>query len=130
MTRKDKGKVVVEGVAGDKYLAAIISGQDPKSFKEAMKHEGWKKSMQEEIRALEDNETWTLEELPPRKRALGSQRVLRTKFLSYGDVERLKSRLVVFGNHQMEDIDYNETFAPVAKMTTIRAFLAIAASKS
>ncbi|XP_021714729.1 uncharacterized protein LOC110682706 [Chenopodium quinoa] len=55
------------------FLAAIISGNDPKSYKEAMRHDGWRTSMQEEIRALEDNGTWILEELPPGKRALGSQ---------------------------------------------------------
>ena len=47
-----------------------------------------------------------------------------------GEVERLKSRLVVLGNHQHAGIDYNETFAPVAKMTTVRTFLAIATSKN
>ncbi|KAH7541938.1 hypothetical protein FEM48_Zijuj02G0020400 [Ziziphus jujuba var. spinosa] len=51
-----------------KFLAAIISSNDPKSFKEAMKDVGWQKSMQEEIRALEENGTWTL---PKGKRALG-----------------------------------------------------------
>ena len=44
--------------------------------------------MKEEIQALEDNGTWTLEPLPPGKRALGSQWVYRTKFKSNGDVER------------------------------------------
>ncbi|RVX07381.1 Retrovirus-related Pol polyprotein from transposon RE2 [Vitis vinifera] len=113
-----------------KFLAAIISSNDPKSFKEAMKDVGWQKSMDEEIWALEENGTWTLEPLPKGKRALGSQWVYRTKYFSNGDIERLKSRLVVLGNHQEAGIDYHETFSPVAKMTTVRAFLAIAASKN
>ncbi|RVW83067.1 Retrovirus-related Pol polyprotein from transposon RE2 [Vitis vinifera] len=78
----------------------------------------------------EENGTWTLEPLPKGKRALGSQWVYRTKYFSNGDIERLKSRLVVLGNHQEAGIDYHETFSPVAKMTTVRAFLAIAASKN
>ncbi|KAJ4718835.1 Retrovirus-related Pol polyprotein from transposon TNT 1-94 [Melia azedarach] len=94
------------------FLAAITSGQEPRSFKEAMKDVGWKESMQEEIQALEDNGTWTLEVLPLAKRALGSQWVYRIKYFSSGDIERLKSRLVIFGNHQEAGIDYTETFAP------------------
>ncbi|WKA05457.1 hypothetical protein VitviT2T_023423 [Vitis vinifera] len=113
-----------------KFLAAIISSNDPKSFKEVMKDVGWQKSMHEEIRALEENGTWTLEPLPKGKRALGSQWVYRTKYFSNDDIERLKSRLVVLGNHQEAGIDYHETFSPVAKMTTVRAFLAIATSKN
>ena len=105
-----------------KFVAAIVGNNDPKSFKEAMRYEGWRQSMKEEIRALENNGTWTLELLPPGKKALGSQWVYRTKFLSNGDIERLKSRLVVLGNHQQAGIDYTETFAPVAKMTTFRIF--------
>ena len=86
--------------------------------------------MQNEIRALENNDTWTMEDLPSGKKALGSQWVYRIKYKSDGSIERLKSRLVVLGNHQQEGIDYNETFAPVAKMVTVRAFLAIVASKN
>ena len=60
-----------------KFVAAVVSTTEPKSFKEAMRSDGWKASMQAEIQALEDNGTWTLEELPPGKRALGSQWVYR-----------------------------------------------------
>ena len=50
--------------------------------------------------------------------------------MSNGEVERLKSKLVVLGNHQQAGIDYTETFAPVAKITIVQTFLAIAASKN
>lgn len=83
--------------------------------------------MQSEIRALEDNHTWSLVDLPPGKKVLGSRWVYKIKHNSDGSIERLKARLVVFGNHQVEGIDYSETFAPVAKMPTVRVFLAVAA---
>ncbi|XP_062118484.1 uncharacterized mitochondrial protein AtMg00810-like [Humulus lupulus] len=68
--------------------------------------------------------------LPPRKKALGSKWVYKIKYHSDGTIERLKARLVVFGNHQIEGIDYTETFAPVAKMVTVRTFLSTATSKN
>lgn len=113
-----------------KFLAAVTAGCELRSFKEAMTDEGWRQAMQTEIRALEDNGTWIMEKLPPGKRALGSQWVYKIKYNSDGSVERLKARLVALGNHQRSGIDYNETFTPVAKMVTVRAFLAIAASKN
>ena len=81
------------------FIAAILSGKEPRSFKEVMRDAGWRKSMQDEIRALENNGTWTMEDLPLGKKALGSQWVYRIKYKSDGSVERLKSRLVVLGNH-------------------------------
>ena len=78
---------------------------------------------------MEDDDTCTLEELPPSKRALGSRWVYGTKYLLDGYMERLKSRLVALRNHQEVGVDYNETFSLIAKMTTVRAFFAIVASK-
>lgn len=113
------------------FLQLLLhAGREPQSFKEAIHDAGWRSAMQKEISALEDNGTWAMEYLPPGKRALGSRWVYKIQSNSDGSIERLKARLVVFGNRQVAGLDYNETFAPVAKMVTVRAFLAIAASKN
>ncbi|GAA0186721.1 transmembrane signal receptor [Lithospermum erythrorhizon] len=98
------------------FLAAITTYVEPKSFKEAMCDSRWRAAMQTEIQALENNSTWTLASLPPGKKALGSRWIYKVKHRSEGTVERFKARLVVFGNHQVEGIDYSDTFAPVVKM--------------
>lgn len=112
------------------FLVAVTAGTEPQSFKEAMKDPGWRVAMQKEIRALEENWTWSMETLPSGKHALGSRWVYKVKYNSDGSIERLKARLVVFDNHQVAGIDYTDTFAPVAKMVTVRAFLAVAAAKN
>lgn len=82
-----------------KYIAAVSAGKTPKTFREAVKHEGWRKAMAEEIRELEDQGTWVLQELPPRKKALGSQWIYTEKRDEDEKLERLKARLVKFENH-------------------------------
>lgn len=109
------------------YLIALATNIEPRSFKEAMKHKVWRDSMKSEIEALERQHTWDLQELPPTKKALGTKWVHTIKFHADGTIERHKSRLVVLGNNQKEGLDYTETFSPVAKMTTVRIFLDVAA---
>ncbi|XP_074306643.1 uncharacterized protein LOC141641898 [Silene latifolia] len=109
------------------FIAAITSGVEPSSFKEAIRDANWCTAMKNEIDALERNGTWELTDLPSGKKALGCRWVYKIKYNSDGTIERLKARLVVFGNHQVEGIDYSETFAPVVKMVTVRTFLAVAA---
>ncbi|XP_074339824.1 putative mitochondrial protein AtMg00820 [Apium graveolens] len=83
--------------------------------------------MNVELNALEANGTWDIVTLPSNKQAIGSKWVYKTKYNLDGSIERYKSRLVILGYKQVHGIDFTETFAPVAKLTTIRALLAVAA---
>ena len=109
------------------YLVVLTTVIEPRSFKEAMTYEEWKEAMKSEVTSLEDNHRWDLTHLPPDKKCIGSQWVFRVKLKADGTLECYKARLVALGNHQDEGLDYKETFAPVAKLTTMRLLLDIAA---
>lgn len=102
-----------------RFLAAITAGTEPTRFSDAIYDPRWRKAMKEEIDALENNGTWTLEYLLLGKKVIGCKWVYKIKYNSDGTIERFKARLVILGNNQVARIDYNETFAPVAKMVTV-----------
>ncbi|GKD03131.1 putative ribonuclease H-like domain-containing protein, partial [Tanacetum coccineum] len=82
--------------------------------------------MQEELLQFKLLNVWTLVDLPYGKKAIGTKWVFRNKKDQRGIVVRNKARLVVQGLEQEEGIDYDEVFAPVARMKAIRLFLAYA----
>jgi hypothetical protein len=79
--------------------------------------------MLEELRALEKNKTWDLVKLPPGKKAMSCKWVFTVKQNPEGKVERYKARLVARGYSQTYGIDYDETFAPVSKMSMVRTLI-------
>ena len=83
--------------------------------------------MAAELTVLEQNHTWFIVSLPPNKKAVGCKWVFRIKYKADGSIERYKARLVAKGYTQQQGLNYIETFSPVAKMVTVKLFLALAA---
>ena len=102
----------------------------PSCYKRVMKHTCWQNTMQAELQLLEENYTWDIVPCPPTIKPIGSKWVFFVKLHFDGSLECYKARLVALGNKQEYGVDYEETFSPVAKMTTVRTILTIAASQS
>ena len=114
-------------------MGCVSSESEPANLKEALssdKAQEWWEATIEEYNALEKNNTWELALLPPGRKAIGNKWLYKLKRGADGKVYRYKARLVAKGCSQTEGIDYNETFAPTVKFTTIRTLLAVAVSKS
>ena len=111
----------------DIILYCLFGDCEPISFQEAIANKKWKDAMDEEIRAIEKNDTWELTKLPKGHKPIGVKWIYKTKRKANGDVERHKARLVVKGYSQRHGIDYDEVFAPVVRLETIRLIIALAA---
>lgn len=104
---------------------AMIGGEIKNiDIKEALRDAKWQQALQEEYDSLINMETWTLVEAPKDARVMSCRWVLREK-----QDGRLKARLVVRGFEQIEGVDYDTTFSPVARHASIRLLLSLAASK-
>ncbi|KAA0050767.1 retrotransposon protein [Cucumis melo var. makuwa] len=100
-------------------LLVVLLGTDPL----------WQKAMNDELQALEKTHTWDYVDLPPGKRPISCKWIYKIKTHYDATIERYKARLVAKGYSQEYGIDYEETFAPVARMTSVRSLLAVVAAK-
>ncbi|GJU96775.1 putative ribonuclease H-like domain-containing protein [Tanacetum coccineum] len=116
---------------GDMCIYALtVSTVEPKNVKEAMTDPAWIESMQEELLQFKRLDVWVLVPLPDNIKPLTLKWLFKNKHDEENTVIRNKTRLVVRGYRQEEGIDFEESFAPVARMEAIRIFLAYAAHKS
>lgn len=101
----------------------------PKTAKEALNgqhSDEWRKALVTECDALIKNGTWEEVDRPRHRKTIGSRWVLSTKYNADGILEKYKARLVAKGFSQRPGLDFNETFSPVARATSIRMIMALA----
>lgn len=123
--------MALENLKYKESLCAAVAhgmGLDPATYREAMARPDaarWREATDAEIASLLRNKTWTLVKLPAGKRALACKWVFKRKFNSDGTLERYKARLVVIGCQQIKFIDFDDVFAPVVRLESLRVLLAI-----
>ncbi|GJV80773.1 putative ribonuclease H-like domain-containing protein [Tanacetum coccineum] len=101
-------------------FACFLSQEEPKTISQALKDESWVEAMQEELLQFKLQQVWILVDLPFGKKAIGTKWVFRNKRDERSIVVKNKARLVAQGHRQEEGIDYDEVFAPVARIEAIR----------
>ena len=102
----------------------FVSLIEPKNINEAIIDEHWIIAMQEELNQFERNKVWKLVDKPNNYPVIETKWVFRNKLDEHGIIIRNKARLVAKGYNQEEGIDYEETYAPVARLEAIRMLLA------
>jgi hypothetical protein len=103
--------------------------EDPKTYKEAMASRDvafWREAINDEMDSILSNNTWVLVDLPHGSKPIGCKWVFRKKYNTDGSLQTFKGRLVAKGFKQKEGIDYFDTYAPVARITSIRVLMALA----
>ncbi|KAG7556870.1 Retrotransposon gag domain [Arabidopsis suecica] len=108
------------------FLGQIDQHWIPQTYEEAIQHQVWRDAIAAERQAMEHNHTWEEGELPRGKKAVTSKWVFTIKYKSNGDIECYKARPVARGFTQTYGEDYLDTFAPVAKLHTVRVVLSLA----
>ena len=111
------------------YLTVM---NEPECYQEAVNSEDrlqWIKAMNSEMDSLANNQTWELADLPADAKAIPCKWVYRLKTNPDGSIDKYKARLVAKGFNQRKGLDYSQTFSPVARLSTIRSILSVAASE-
>ncbi|GJS78485.1 retrovirus-related pol polyprotein from transposon TNT 1-94 [Tanacetum coccineum] len=123
------GPSTVRSYGGNRYTLVIVDDYSrmynkPKNVNEALTDESWIVAMQEELNQFIANDVWELVPQPRNMTIIGTKWVFRNKLDENGIVSRNKARLVAQGYNQQEGIDYDETYAHVARLDSIRIQIA------
>ncbi|GKD40493.1 zinc finger, CCHC-type containing protein [Tanacetum coccineum] len=114
---------------GSQYSYCYSIEEDPRTYDEAMQSRDaafWKEAIDDEIGFIMENNTWVLSDLPPGCKPLCFKWIFKRKMKVDGTIDKFKARLVIQGFRQREGINYFDTYAPVARITTIRLLLDLA----
>ncbi|GJU89678.1 zinc finger, CCHC-type containing protein [Tanacetum coccineum] len=115
---------------GSQYSYCFSIDEDPRTYNEAMQsHDAafWKEAIDDGIGSIMENYTWVLSNLPHGCKPLGCKWIFKREMKVDGTIDKFKAGLVIQGFRQKEGIDYFDTYAPVARITTIRLLLALVA---
>jgi hypothetical protein len=114
---------------GNEFLTYLVDN-DPVTYTEAVSSSDslfWKEAIKVEIDSLLQNKTWEIADLPPGAKPIGCKWIFKRKYLPNGSsIDKYKARLVAKGFTQKENVDYFDTFSPVARITSIRVLIALA----
>ncbi|GMH14050.1 hypothetical protein Nepgr_015891 [Nepenthes gracilis] len=129
--RSSRNRRPSDRLSSSEYVMLTDAGE-PEDYEEAINGEGkekWLEAMKDEMSSLHENHTFDLVTLPKGKKALKNKWVFRVKTDENTKEPRYKDRLVVKGFGQRKGIDFDEIFAPVVKMSSIRVVLGLAATQ-
>jgi hypothetical protein len=108
-------------------LMCNLLDEEPTCFEEAIQKKEWVDAMTEEYQSIIKNDVWEIVPRPKSKDVVLSKWLFKIKHAADGSIEKYKARFVAHGFSQKKVIDYEETFAPVARYTSIRTIIALAA---
>ena len=102
---------------------------EPWSYSEASELKVWNDSCDDEIKSIIKNKTWELVDLPAGAKAIGLKWIFKIKRNANGSINKYKARLVAKGYIQRHGVDFDEVYAHVARIETIRFLIALASSR-
>jgi hypothetical protein len=110
-----------------RLMTSLVNAK-PSTFEQAIKKKQWKEAMMEEYQSIMKNDVWEVVSRPKEKSVVTSKWVYKIKHVVDGSIDKYKAIFVARGFSQQEGGDYDETFASVARYTSIRAIISLATS--
>ena len=107
----------------------LLLNEEPWSYEEAVEEKVWRDACQDEMESIIKNNTWDLVDLPKGAKAIGLKWIFKIKRNADGSISKYKSRLVAKGYIQRHGVDFEEVFAPVVRIETVRFIIVLAASR-